>query len=94
VDAVEPHDEQALRARLEQANENLDGLVQDLHAVDDKLEALSRDRHQYRLLDQVCGALEELSGLGAGGLFWDARAAGGDGDEHLRLVRGRVDVFQ
>ena len=94
MDAVELHDEQALRARLEQANENLDGLVQDLHAVDDKLEALSRDRHQYRLLDQVCGALEELSGLGAGGLFWDARAAGGDGDEHVRLVRGRVDVFQ
>jgi hypothetical protein len=92
VDAVEPHDEQALRAQLEQARERLDGLVRDLHAVDHELEELSRDRRQYRLLEQVCGGLEELSEMGAAGLFWDARA--GDGDDHVRFVRGRVDVFQ
>jgi hypothetical protein len=91
---VEPHEEQALREQLEQVSERLDVLVGDLHAVDHELEELSRDRRQYRLLDQVCGALEELSEIGASGSFWDALAAGGDADEHVRSVRGRVDAFQ
>ena len=94
MDAVETHDEQALRTQLEQAREKMDGLVRGLHAVDRELEELSGDRHQYRLLDRACGALEELSEMGAAGLFWDARAAGGDGDDHMRCVRGRVDAFQ
>ena len=91
---MEPHDEQALRTQLEQARERLDGLVRDLHAVDRELEELSGDRHQYHLLDRACGALEELSEMGAAGLFWDVRAAGGDGGDHMRCVRGRVDAFQ
>ena len=63
--------------------------MRDLRAVDDELDGLSTERQQYRLLHEVCGALEELSELGAAGLFWGERAADG-GDDHVRLVRGRV----
>jgi hypothetical protein len=66
--------------------------VQDLGAVDTELDGLSTDRQQYRLLHEACGALEALSELGAAGLFWGERAA--DGDDHVRLVRGRADVFE
>jgi hypothetical protein len=87
-------DQEALRAQLEQARERLDGLVRDLRAVDRELEGLSEESQQYRLLSQACGALEELNELGAARLFWDGRAQNGDGADHLRLVRGRVDVFE
>ena len=90
---ADPHDQQVLLAQLEQARERLDGLVRDLRAVDRELEDVSRDRHQYRLLDQACGALEELSSMGAAELFWATAAVDGR-DEHVRRVRGRVDVFQ
>jgi hypothetical protein len=87
-------DEQALRTQLEQAREKLDGLVRDLREVDGELEGVSQERHHYQLLDRACSALEELSELGASALFWDARGAGGSAEDHVRFVRGRVDVFQ
>jgi hypothetical protein len=81
----------ALRARLEQAREKLNGFVRDLEAVDGELERLGPERKQYRLLHLACGALEELTELGAARLFWSGRGA--DDAEHLRVVRGRVDAF-
>jgi outer membrane biosynthesis protein TonB len=66
--------------------------VWDLHAVDSELDGLSSHRQQYRLLHEACGALEELSELGAAGLFWGERAA--DGADHIRLARGRLDAFE
>jgi hypothetical protein len=92
VYAVASQDEERLREELGQARERLDGFVQDLRAVDTELDGLSTDRQQYRLLHEACGALEALSELGAAGLFWGERAA--DGDEQLRLARGRADVFE
>ncbi len=94
MDTVASQDEQALRAQLEQTRERLDGLVRDLRAVDDELEGLDDERQQYRLLSQTCAALEELSERGAAALFWGERVAGREGDDHVRLVRGRVDVFE
>ena len=90
--AVASQDEETLRAQLRQSRERLDGLVRDLRSVDTELDGLSTDRQQYRLLHEACGALEALSEQGAAGLFWGERAA--DGDEHLRLARGRADVFE
>jgi hypothetical protein len=92
VDEVASQEEQALREELRQARKRLDGHVQDLHAVDAELDGLATDRQQYRLLLEACGALEALSELGAAGLFWGERAAAGD--DHVRLVRGRADVFE
>ena len=90
--AVASQEEEALREELRQARERLDGFVQDLRAVDTELDGLSTDRQQYRLLHEACGALEALSEQGAAGLFWGERAA--EGDNHVRLVRGRADVFE
>jgi hypothetical protein len=92
MNSVGSEREEALRGQLRQTRQRLDGLVRDLHAVDAELDALSTERRQYRLLNDVCGALEELAELGGAGLFWNGTA--GDGEGHLRLVRGRVDVFE
>jgi hypothetical protein len=94
VEATGSHDEQKLRAELEEQRERLEGLARDLHAADRELEDLSQERHQFQLLDQVCSGLEQLSALGAASLFWNARTAGESGDDHVRFVRGQVDVFQ
>jgi hypothetical protein len=87
------HDEPGLLEQVAQARERLESRVRELRGVDRELEALASERAQYRLLEQVCGALEELRAQGAAGLFWGGRA-GTEGDEQLRLVRGRVDAFQ
>jgi hypothetical protein len=93
-EAAPPQDEQTLRSQLSQAREQLDGLVRDLRSVDAELEALAPERHQYRLLDQVCGSLEELDEIGASDLFWNGRATGGSAQEQVRAARGRIDAFQ
>ena len=74
------------------SRKRLDGLAQDLRAVDAELDGLSGDRQRYRLLHEACGALEALEELGAAGLFWGEQAAAGDAC--VRLARGRLDVFE
>src|SRR5258705_2655827 len=91
---AEKQDQQALLAQLAQAQEALDRVVGDLRAIDGELEALSTERQQYRLLHDACGALEQLSELGAGELFWGDRAAVGSGEQQLRRVRSLVDGFE
>ena len=93
MEAVALQDEQALRAQLRQARERLDGLVRDLRAIDHQLEGLSGERKQYRLLGDVCGALDELRAQGAAALFWGERGADSASDECVRLARGRLDSF-
>lgn len=92
MDAHVLQHEQALRAQLEHARASLEGLVQRLHAVDRELDDLATQRRQYGLLHDVCGALEELAGLGGAELFWGELF--GRSEEHLRHARGRVDGFE
>jgi hypothetical protein len=87
-------DQQALEAQLSQSREKLAVLLQDLRGIDGALEELSSERQRYHLLQQVCGGLEELRGLGAARLFWGDTAAESHGDEHLRAARGRLDAFE
>ena len=91
---VASENEEVLRAQLEQSRERLDGFVRELHVIDAELEDLATERCQYELLHEVCGGLEKLGQLGATGLFWGGRAADREADDHLRLVRSRVDEFQ
>lgn len=86
-------EEQALRDRIGNARQTLAGLQQDLDAVDGELESLSAQRHQFQLLDRVCGSLEELEQLGAGKLFWGQSGDLGNSAEHVRKVRQRVQKF-
>ncbi len=94
MDSVASLDEQALREQLARARERLDGVARNLRAIDGELEGLSSDRRQHRLLQEVCGALEQLGELGGARLFWGERAADAEGVDHIRLVRGRIDLFQ
>ncbi len=94
MDAVASQDQQALVAQLEQASERLDDLTRDLCDVDSEMEGVAKDRQPYRLLGEACGALEELREVGAASLFWGERLTGSGADDHLRVVRSRVDAFQ
>ena len=87
-------DQQALRAELDEARSRLDGLVRELHVIDDMLEELSTKRRHYALVQEACGALEKLSELGGAELFWGDRPADGDGGSHVGMVRRRVDEFE
>ncbi len=91
---VATENEEVLRVQLEQSRGRLDGFVRDLRAIDAELEDVATERSQYEALHEVCGGLEKLGQLGAAELFWSGRAANGEADEHLRLVRSRVDEFQ
>ena len=91
---AENQDRQALAAQLAQAQEALARLVSDLRAVDGELEELSTERQQYRLLSDACGALEQLSALGAAEMFWGDRAAVSSGEQRMRHLRGRVAGFE
>ncbi|MEN8161571.1 MAG: AgmX/PglI C-terminal domain-containing protein, partial [Myxococcota bacterium] len=84
-------DERELRASLGEAQEKLDALVRDLHAVDAELEGLAPERRQFALLGTACDALAELDAEGAAGLFWGARS--GESERTLEQARARLDGF-
>ena len=90
----EKQDQQALQALLAEAQQSLDRLVGELRSVDGELEALSTERQQYRLLGDACGALEQLSQLGAAELFWGDRSAVTSGEQRMRHLRGLVAGFE
>lgn len=91
---VATENEEVLRVQLEQSRGRLDGFVRELRDIDAELEDVATERSQYQALHEVCGGLEKLGQLGAAELFWSGRAANREADEHLRLVRSRVDEFQ
>ncbi|MGH8316030.1 MAG: hypothetical protein ACRETU_12865, partial [Steroidobacterales bacterium] len=91
---AETLDPVTLEGLLAQAREKLEGLVRELRAIDAGLESLAIERRQQRLLQEVCGALEELRQTGGASLFWGDGAATCTSDEHIRGVRNRVDAFQ
>jgi len=86
-------EEQALRDRISDARHMLAGLQQDLDAVDGELESLSSQRHQFQLLERVCGSLQELEQLGATKLFWGQSGDPAANAEHVKKVRQRVQKF-
>jgi hypothetical protein len=94
MESVTTQDSEALRPQLAEARAKLDGLVQNLRAVDSELTALAPERKQHQLLQDACGALEQLRETGGAELFWGDRGAAAAGDDHIRRARGRSDTFQ
>jgi hypothetical protein len=94
TDEQPPKDQEALFAALGTSQESVDGLVSELRALEAKLEALSGERNQHRLLHEVCDALGELRKLGAAQLFWGTREAVAAGEGQLERVRERVTAFE
>src|SRR6185312_16044644 len=87
-------DQEALIAELGTSQESIDALVGELRSLDARLEALSPERKQYRLLHQVCDALGELDKLGGAQLFWGTQEAVTTGELQLARVRERVMAFE
>jgi outer membrane biosynthesis protein TonB len=73
--------EQALREEVQENERVLDGLEQNLRAVDAEFAQLADKHHQYDVLARVCRSLEELDGLGVADLFWD------NSDDNARSTR-------
>ncbi len=94
MDAGTAQEQQALVTQLAEARERLNGLEGELRAIDDELNGLAPEREQNRLLDHVCGSLEQLRQTGGAELFWGSSGAASAGTEHTRRVRSRVEVFQ
>jgi len=90
---VESNDKATLNAQFEQVRERLGGLAQELGVIDGELESLSIERQRYQLLHEVCGGLEKLRELGGEELFWEGPGGDGGGEDHVHIVRGRVDEF-
>jgi outer membrane biosynthesis protein TonB len=87
-------DQHALIAELGTSQESIDALVGELRSLDAQLEALATERHQHRLLHQVCDALGELGKLGGAQLFWGTPQAVTTGEDQLGRVRERVSAFE
>src|SRR2546428_12452938 len=94
MDAETGQDQQALRAQLAEAQEQLDGLVRDLRSIDGELEELSTERRQHQLLREACGALEQLAEVGGAALFWGDRSVAGGSEQPLLRARGLVEGFE
>jgi hypothetical protein len=94
IDALTPAERDGLAARLAEARETLERLVRNLQTVDAELESLTVERNQYRLVHDVCAALDALGESGGAELFWGSSAGLAAGADHLRNARSRVDAFQ
>ena len=86
-------EELALREQIEQRQRELGGLEQSLQAANSELEALSAQKNQYELLEEICGALLKLDDLGVERLFWGEQYDSGDTTEHILKVRRRIESF-
>jgi outer membrane biosynthesis protein TonB len=86
-------EQESLRAEVERSESVLGDLEGDLRAIDLELEELAQKNHQYEVLTKLCHALEELDGLGAMHLFWDAHSGPDNPDVHLQNAHRQIDEF-
>jgi outer membrane biosynthesis protein TonB len=93
MNAATSPQEQPLHAQIDEAQAQLGGLEQSLHAIDGELGRLATQREQYELLAQACGSLEKLAALGVGELFWGDNVDRSAVARHVHGVRLRVNEF-
>jgi chemotaxis protein histidine kinase CheA len=89
----EQQNQQALAAELAQARQMLEGMSNELLAVDAELEDLATAREQHRLLLEVCGSLDKLGTLGGAALFWGDGTDQSASADYVHRARSRVDQF-
>ena len=86
--------EQSLIRRIAKVNEQISGLENKLHALDNELASHANQRQQYQLLGDICLSLDKLSEMGASDLFWGRSATGYDPEQQLQRVRSVVAEFE
>ncbi|MGB5722562.1 MAG: AgmX/PglI C-terminal domain-containing protein [Woeseiaceae bacterium] len=94
VSAECSEEQQSLLLQVEDSERVLDGLLGDLRAIDSELDELACRNQQYEALSQVCRSLEELDGIGATHLFWNAADGPDNPEAHLRNARRHIDEFK
>lgn len=86
-------DEQSIRKEFEKSERVVEGLKNDLSAVDGELAELAQRKQKYDLVSNVCRSLDELEKLGAAELFWSPQ----DGQDvragHLQYARSKIEAF-
>jgi hypothetical protein len=87
MEGMTPRDEGAMREQARAIRGTLEGLGQELRAVD---AVLGPRRAQHQLLGEACTALQRLEELDAADLFWGEHARPGQAAEHLRGLRSRI----
>ena len=85
--------EQPLRTQIDRVEEKIDGLANNLRAIDGELSKLAPQREQFGLVQNVCESLEKLRALGHADMFWGDHADERKADRHLDEVRGRLGQF-
>ena len=93
VSAEGSEEQQSLLLQVEDSERVLDGFLGDLRAIDGELDELARRNQQYEALSEVCRSLEELDGIGATHLFWNAADGPDNPEAHLRNARRHIDEF-
>ncbi len=83
-----------LSARIEQIRAKREMLKDQLGVVSAKLEKFSAARQRFDALRDVCDALDKLTELKAGDLFWKGIPGDPDAAEHLERIRGRMVRFE
>ena len=86
--------EQSLIRRIARVNEQISGLENKLHALDNELASHANQRQQYQLLGDICSSLDKLNEMGASDLFWGRSATGYDPEQQLQRVRSVVAEFE
>ncbi len=83
-----------LNAKIGETRQQREALDVRLQEVTAELNKFSAARERIDALGAVCSALDQLSELKAGDLFWKGLADNGDGEEHLARVRKRIRRFE
>ena len=83
-----------LHARIEETRKEHEALQSELQAVETELEKFSSARQRIDALEAVCSALDKLSELQAGELFWKGLTENQSAEEHLGHVRERIVRFE
>jgi outer membrane biosynthesis protein TonB len=87
-------DEKLLREEIERSESVLEGLEQDLRALNAQLDEAAGKRHEFELVSSICRSLSELEELGAADLFWGEDGAPDKTQSRLHEVRERADAFE
>ena len=83
-----------LNAQIEKVLEMREMYEERLGAVTAELEKYTDARQRFDALQDVCDALDRLTALNAGELFWKAIPGEVDAAEHIKRVRGRMTRFE
>jgi len=86
-------DQLVLSAQLTEARDKLACLTDELRALDGRIDALTPERKQHELLNDICDKLQQLGASGGSALFWEGGLDVDAGAERIDRARNRINTF-